>query len=148
MLLASSLIPGNEKSVYKVMNGLMKLGANVVHKGNAMVHVSGHASAGELLYCYNIVRPKNVMPIHGEWRHLVANGKLVREGTVGELRGNATSLVRTSVEAGTLDSGTGRLVARSLGFGEQTAADVMTPRNRASSIDRTASAEELAAPRR
>ena len=53
------------------------------------------------------------------------------------------SLVRTSVEAGTLDSGTGRLVARSLGFGEQTAADVMTPRNRASSIDRTASAEEL-----
>jgi ribonuclease J len=56
VLLASSLIPGNENAVYRVINGLMRLGANVVHKGNANVHVSGHASAGELLYCYNIVR--------------------------------------------------------------------------------------------
>jgi ribonuclease J len=47
-----------------------------VHKGNAKVHVSGHASAGELLYCYNIVKPRNVMPVHGEWRHLIANGDL------------------------------------------------------------------------
>ena len=76
MLLASSLIPGNENAVYRVINGLMRLGANVVHKGNANVHVSGHASAGELLYCYNIVRPRNVMPVHGEWRHLVANAEL------------------------------------------------------------------------
>ena len=51
----------------------MRLGANVVHKGNAKVHVSGHASAGELLYCYNILKPRNVMPVHGECRHLVAN---------------------------------------------------------------------------
>ena len=76
VLLASSLIPGNENAVYRVINGLMRLGANVVHKGNADVHVSGHASAGELLYCYNIVRPRNVMPVHGEWRHLVANAEL------------------------------------------------------------------------
>ncbi|MGI8947082.1 MAG: ribonuclease J [Ornithinimicrobium sp.] len=76
VLLASSLIPGNENAVYRVINGLTRLGANVVHKGNAMVHVSGHASAGELLYCYNIVRPRNVLPVHGEWRHLVANGDL------------------------------------------------------------------------
>ncbi len=76
VLLASSLIPGNENAVYRVINGLTRLGANVVHKGNAMVHVSGHASAGELLYCYNIVRPKNVMPVHGEWRHLQANADL------------------------------------------------------------------------
>ncbi|MCK0111485.1 ribonuclease J [Ornithinimicrobium sp. F0845] len=76
VLMASSLIPGNENAVYRVINGLTRLGANVVHKGNALVHVSGHASAGELLYCYNIVRPKNVMPVHGEWRHLVANGDL------------------------------------------------------------------------
>ena len=76
VLLASSLIPGNENAVYRVINGLMRLGANVVHKGNANVHVSGHASAGELLYCYNIVRPRNVMPVHGEWRHLVANAEL------------------------------------------------------------------------
>ena len=76
VLLASSLIPGNENAVYRVINGLMRLGATVVHKGNANVHVSGHASAGELLYCYNIVRPRNVMPVHGEWRHLVANAEL------------------------------------------------------------------------
>jgi len=76
VLLASSLIPGNESAIYRVINGLTRLGANVVHRGNAMVHVSGHASAGELLYCYNIVRPRNVMPVHGEWRHLVANGDL------------------------------------------------------------------------
>ncbi len=76
VLLASSLIPGNENAVYRVINGLTRLGANVVHKGNAMVHVSGHASAGELLYCYNIVRPANVMPVHGEWRHLQANADL------------------------------------------------------------------------
>ena len=66
VILASSLIPGNENAVYRVINGLMKLGANVVHKGNAKVHVSGHAAAGELLYCYNIVKPRNVMPVHGE----------------------------------------------------------------------------------
>ncbi|WP_226345292.1 ribonuclease J [Agilicoccus flavus] len=76
VVLASSLIPGNENAVYRVINGLMRLGATVVHKGNAKVHVSGHASAGELLYCYNIVKPTNVMPVHGEWRHLVANGAL------------------------------------------------------------------------
>ncbi len=76
VLLASSLIPGNENAVYRVINGLMRLGADVVHKGNAKVHVSGHASAGELLYCYNIVKPRNVMPVHGEWRHLTANAEL------------------------------------------------------------------------
>ncbi|WP_446664315.1 ribonuclease J [Flexivirga sp. B27] len=76
VLMASSLIPGNENAVYRVINGLMRRGASVIHKGNALVHVSGHASAGELLYCYNIVKPRNVMPIHGEWRHLVANGDL------------------------------------------------------------------------
>jgi ribonuclease J len=76
VLLASSLIPGNENAVYRIINGLMRLGADVVHKGNAQVHVSGHASAGELLYCYNIVKPLNVMPVHGEWRHLVANAAL------------------------------------------------------------------------
>ena len=57
VVLASSLIPGNENAVFRVINGLVRLGADVVHKGNALVHVSGHASAGELLYCYNIIKP-------------------------------------------------------------------------------------------
>jgi ribonuclease J len=76
VVFASSLIPGNENAVYRVINGLMRLGAKVVHQGNAKVHVSGHASAGELLYCFNILKPRNVMPIHGEIRHLVAAGAL------------------------------------------------------------------------
>jgi ribonuclease J len=76
VILASSLIPGNENSVYRVINGLTKLGATVVHKGNALVHVSGHAAAGELRYVYNIVKPRYVMPVHGEWRHLRANAQV------------------------------------------------------------------------
>ena len=106
VILASSLIPGNENAVYRVINGLIKLGANVVHKGNAKVHVSGHASAGELLYCYNIVRPRNVLPVHGEYRHLVANQALAittgvprentiigEDGTVIDLRDGVATVV-------------------------------------------------------
>lgn len=79
VILASSLIPGNENAVYRVIDGLTKLGANVVHKGNAKVHVSGHAAAGELLYCYNILKPRNVLPVHGEYRHLMANARLAQD---------------------------------------------------------------------
>ncbi|AZG44130.1 ribonuclease J [Gordonia insulae] len=76
VVLASSLIPGNENSVFAVVNGLVKRGATVITQQSAKVHVSGHASAGELLYLYNAVRPSNVMPVHGEWRHLRANAAL------------------------------------------------------------------------
>ena len=76
VILASSLIPGNENSVFRVINELTRFGAKVVHKANAMVHVSGHAAAGELLYCYNIVKPRYVLPVHGEWRHLTANAEI------------------------------------------------------------------------
>jgi ribonuclease J len=76
IVLASSLIPGNENAVFGVVNGLARLGATVVHQGNAKVHVSGHSPAGELLFLYNAVRPSNVMPVHGEWRHLRANAAL------------------------------------------------------------------------
>ena len=85
VIFASSLIPGNENSVFRVINQLMRLGARVVHQGNAKVHVSGHASSEELLHVYNIVQPRNVMPIHGEIRHLVANGGLaVKTGVAPE----------------------------------------------------------------
>ena len=76
VLMASSVIPGNENAISNVINGLTRWGANVVHKGNAKVHVSGHASAGELVYCYNLMTPGNVMPVHGEYRHLRANADL------------------------------------------------------------------------
>ncbi|WP_243653573.1 ribonuclease J [Pseudonocardia endophytica] len=84
IILASSLIPGNETSVFAVINGLTRLGATVVHQGNAKVHVSGHAPAGELLFLYNAVRPSNVMPVHGEWRHLRANAALATATGVPE----------------------------------------------------------------
>jgi ribonuclease J len=78
ILLASSLIPGNETSVGQVINGLSRLGATVVHKSTALVHVSGHAPAGELRYLINAVRPANHMPVHGEWRHLRAHAAIAR----------------------------------------------------------------------
>ncbi len=76
VILASSMIPGNETAVFRVINELTRLGARVVHRGSALVHVSGHAPAGELLYVLNLVRPRNFMPVHGEWRHLRAHARL------------------------------------------------------------------------
>jgi ribonuclease J len=76
VILASSLVPGNEAAVSRIINELTRLGARVVHKGNALVHVSGHAPAGELLYVLNLVRPSNFVPVHGEWRHLKAHADL------------------------------------------------------------------------
>ena len=112
VLLASSLIPGNESAIYRLINALVKLGANVVHKGNAKVHVSGHASAGELAYCYNVIKPRNVMPVHGEFRHLIANGDIAiktgvdpkrviiaEDGSTVDLQ-NGTAAITGKVSAG------------------------------------------------
>ena len=108
ILLASSLIPGNENSVGNVINGLSRLGATVVDKSRALVHVSGHAPAGELRYLLNAVRPRNHMPVHGEWRHLRAHALIARstgipderimlaeDGTVVDLVDGAASIVGT-----------------------------------------------------
>ncbi len=108
IVLASSLIPGNETSVGQVINGLSRLGATVVHKSMALVHVSGHAPAGELRYLINAVRPTNHMPVHGEWRHLRAHAQIARstgipderimlapDGTVVDLVDGLASIVGT-----------------------------------------------------
>jgi ribonuclease J len=84
VILASSLIPGNETAVFRVINELTRWGARVAHRGNALVHVSGHAPAGELLYVLNLVRPRNFMPVHGEWRHLRAHARLAAQTGVPE----------------------------------------------------------------
>jgi len=84
VILASSLVPGNETAVSRIINELTRLGARVVHKGNALVHVSGHAPAGELLYVLNMVRPSNFIPVHGEWRHLKAHAELAAQTGVPE----------------------------------------------------------------
>ncbi|WP_432836276.1 ribonuclease J [Dactylosporangium sp. CA-092794] len=86
VVLASSLVPGNETAVYRVINQLSRAGAIVVHKDVAKVHVSGHSPAGELLYLLNVVKPRNFMPVHGEWRHLRAHAQLAREAGVPDER--------------------------------------------------------------
>jgi ribonuclease J len=84
VVLSSSLIPGNEEAVYGVIDALSKIGARVVTNNQVRVHVSGHAHAGELLFLYNGVRPRNVMPVHGTWRHLRANAALAAKTGVPE----------------------------------------------------------------
>ena len=84
IVLSSSLIPGNEEAVYGVIDALSKIGARVVTNNQVRVHVSGHAHAGELLFLYNGVRPRNVMPVHGTWRHLRANAALAASTGVPE----------------------------------------------------------------
>lgn len=76
IVFSSSLIPGNEEAVYGVMNMLSQIGAEVITNKEAKVHASGHGYGGELLFLYNAARPKNAMPVHGEWRHLRANKEL------------------------------------------------------------------------
>ena len=113
VILASSLIPGNENAVYRVIDGLTKLGANVVHKANAKVHVSGHAAAGELIYCYNILKPKNVLPVHGEYRHLIANAKLAQDTGIDAER----SIIASNGTVIDLKDGDARVVGQlDLGF--------------------------------
>ncbi|HZQ33769.1 MAG TPA: ribonuclease J [Mycobacterium sp.] len=84
VVLSSSLIPGNEEAIYGVIDALSKIGARVVTNNQVRVHVSGHAHAGELLFLYNGVRPRNVMPVHGTWRHLRANAALAAKTGVPE----------------------------------------------------------------
>jgi ribonuclease J len=86
IVLSSSLIPGNEEAVYEVIDALAKIGARVITNNQLRVHVSGHAYAGELLFLYNGVRPRNVMPVHGTWRHLRANAELAAKTGVPEDR--------------------------------------------------------------
>ncbi|WKD61424.1 Putative ribonuclease J [Corynebacterium ciconiae DSM 44920] len=76
IILSSSLVPGNEEAVFGVINMLAQIGATVITGRDAKVHTSGHGYSGELLFLYNAARPKNAMPVHGEWRHLRANKEL------------------------------------------------------------------------
>ncbi|MBW3657914.1 MAG: ribonuclease J [Actinobacteria bacterium] len=73
IILASSLIPGNEHAVFRSINGLAKRGCRVVHKGVAPVHVSGHANREDLVLYHNIVEPEFFVPVHGEYRHMIAH---------------------------------------------------------------------------
>jgi ribonuclease J len=76
IVMSSSQIPGNEEAIFGVLDSLAKIGVRVVTNAQVRIHVSGHAYAGELLFLYNGVRPRNVMPVHGTWRMLRANAAL------------------------------------------------------------------------
>lgn len=82
IIMSSSQIPGNEEAIFGVLDSLAKIGVRVVTNGQVRIHVSGHAYAGELLFLYNGVRPRNVMPMHGTWRHLRANAALAEKSGV------------------------------------------------------------------
>ena len=79
VVLSSHAIPGNETSVGKVIDGLCRLGAEVVHSGLADVHVSGHAMRDELRLLHAVCRPQHFIPVHGEFRHLTHNARLAGE---------------------------------------------------------------------
>jgi ribonuclease J len=78
VILSSSVIPGNEVAIHRVIDGLYRTGADVYHVGIAPVHVSGHASADELTLMLNLVRPRWFIPVHGERRHLAHHARLAR----------------------------------------------------------------------
>ena len=79
VILSAHAIPGNEYSVNKVIDGLYRLGAEVVHSGMADVHVTGHAMAGELKTLLSIAKPEHFIPVHGEFRHLTHHARLAME---------------------------------------------------------------------
>ena len=79
VVIAASLIPGNEVAIHRTIDGLFRTGADVFHTGIAHVHVSGHAAAEELKFMLGLVTPRWFIPIHGERRHLSHHAKLARE---------------------------------------------------------------------
>jgi ribonuclease J len=85
VLISAKPIPGNETKVSRVINGLLRRGAKVFHGNNANVHVSGHAAAEELKTFINVVRPEALVPVHGEYRHLVAHAAIARAMKVPEV---------------------------------------------------------------
>jgi ribonuclease J len=86
VIISAKPIPGNELRVHDAINRLAKMGAEVLHEDNAPVHVSGHGKAEELRTIIGLVRPKAVMPVHGEFRMLAAHAQLAREGGVPDDR--------------------------------------------------------------
>jgi len=112
VIISAKPIPGNELRVHDAINRLAKMGAEILHEDNAPVHVSGHGKAEELRTIIGLVRPRAVMPVHGEFRMLAAHAQIARDGgvpddrivlaengTVVELRDGVASIVG-EVEAG------------------------------------------------
>jgi len=86
VIMSSHPIPGNEANVSKVIDGLVRLGAEVVHSGIADVHATGHAKQEELKTLFSIAQPEYFVPVHGEYRHLVAHARIAEAMGIGEER--------------------------------------------------------------
>ncbi|HEX9891529.1 MAG TPA: ribonuclease J [Actinomycetota bacterium] len=86
VIIAASLIPGNEVAIHRTIDGLYRTGADVYHTGIAHVHVSGHAASDELKFMLGLVRPQWFIPIHGERRHLAHHARLARDVGIPEDR--------------------------------------------------------------
>ncbi|HEX9860723.1 MAG TPA: ribonuclease J, partial [Nitrospirota bacterium] len=112
VIISAKVIPGNEKSIARIINHLMMRGADVIYEKTSEIHVSGHASKEELKLMLNIIKPRNFVPVHGEYRHLASHAKLaaktgvpeenifiLKDGDVLELDGE-TAARRGSVDAG------------------------------------------------
>jgi len=82
VILSAKIIPGNERSIGRIINHLMRRGADVIYEKVSEIHVSGHASKEELKLMMNIVRPRYFMPIHGEYRHLKYHAKLAEKSGI------------------------------------------------------------------
>jgi ribonuclease J len=81
VVISARVIPGNERTIGRVVNALLRLGADVLYDDNAFVHVSGHASQEDLKLMLNLTRPRYFVPVHGEYRHLLGHARLAE--TVG-----------------------------------------------------------------
>ncbi len=123
IIISASPIPGNEKTVSKVINGLMRKGAEVIYEGKMDVHVSGHAKQEELKLLHTLVKPKYFMPVHGEYRHLKRhrdlaetlgipkeNSFIMNIGDILEIDSNSAKI------AGTVPSG--QVLIDGLGIGD------------------------------
>lgn len=86
VILSARLIPGNETDVFRVINGLSERGVMVLHGGNANIHASGHAPAGELRQVLNLIKPRYLIPVHGEWRHMRAHAAIAKSVGLGPER--------------------------------------------------------------
>jgi ribonuclease J len=76
VIVSARVIPGNERTISRVVNALYRLGAEVLYEENAFVHVSGHASQEDLKLMFNLTRPRYFIPVHGEYRHLLGHARL------------------------------------------------------------------------
>jgi ribonuclease J len=86
VILSARVIPGHERTVTRVVNQLLRRGAEVLWEAVAFVHVSGHASQDELRLMLGLVRPRYFVPVHGEYRHLLAHARLAREAGLPDER--------------------------------------------------------------